>query len=308
MDENRPSSEIDYEKICKIAKLRSLKLPPSIDWRDLAQEAATKVLAGRQSITGPMQDLLRKGLVGDYRYRHTLQVVDASKVNLVDSSIRADDQVSAKEAITQVIYDPVLKSRERRLLKGILTGTNLALLAKRRKISESRVNQILADVKRKLNDGNKIGLHELYIRRGLSIQKIAGLLGTGKHTVWTALKRYGIERRPAKVMPSTVCIECGRALHKKRRCKFHYGQWLSGWSKKQWAKVVEKRGPVTFEQRSVRARRTWETRRERYGEVGYRTKPVVPREVRSMRTKLAWATRREKYGDSGHSIDPNKIN
>lgn len=289
-----PANLIDYDHICSVARFKSRILPPSIDWRDLAQEAALRGLMGRQSIDGPMQDLLRKGLVGDYRYRkHTLQVVDASKVNLVDFGVRADDKVSAKEAITQVIYDPVLKSRERRLLKGILTGASLALLAKRRKISESRVNQIIAGIKRKLNDGNKIGLHELYIRRGLSIQKIAGLLGTDKHTVWMALKRYGIERRPAKVIPSIVCIECGKPLHKKRRCKFHYGQWLSEQSKKAWAKVIEKRGPITFEQRSAHAKRVWETRRERYGAIGYKVKPDVPKEIRSARAKAGWSKRKQ---------------
>ncbi len=61
---------IDYDHICRVARYRARSLPPSVDWRDLAQEAALRGLMGRKSIDGPMTDLLRKDAIfGSVRTR-----------------------------------------------------------------------------------------------------------------------------------------------------------------------------------------------------------------------------------------------
>lgn len=61
---------IDYAQIQRVARIFSRRLPhwACVDAEDMAQESALSALRGRKSLTGPMQDALRKqGWIKNHR-------------------------------------------------------------------------------------------------------------------------------------------------------------------------------------------------------------------------------------------------
>jgi len=270
---------IDYDLICRAARKYSSKLPSSVDWRDLAQQAALHGLMGRASIDGPMQDFLRKiPMVGGTRTKVMAHLVDLDDVGstLAANDARPDVVVIIDEAVKQLIYDPVLTARERRLLRAMLKdNASLEKLARRRRITPGRVGQLLMGIREKLREDRRTNLHDLYINRGLSCKKIADLFGTSPQAIWLSLKEFGIKRRPPKMIPATKCVECDKPIHYRRRYRFHYGQMIHRYSVRSWAKRVAERGPVTPEYRSQWAKRVWENRRKRFGLNG--GNPIGPR-------------------------------
>lgn len=250
---------MDYDLICRVAKRYTSKLPPSIDWRDLANEAAVKMLAGRKSIDGPMQDLLRKGLVGNIRFAKTLQTVDIG--DFAATEVLPDAALMLKERIEQMIYDPILTVKEHRLLKAVLKdNVPTKELARRRNITEGRVSQMLTSIRKKL--ANTVSLRELYVNRALSMEAIAKLKNSTEHIVWRHLKRLNIERRPGKPQRTLICIQCRRPARRRRRCDFHCKMYMAR-AQSQYKRRNGLLKPLTRGQRIEVVKRGWKTRREK---------------------------------------------
>jgi RNA polymerase sigma factor (sigma-70 family) len=140
---------IDYDFVCRIARFRARSLPPSIDWRDLAQEAAVCILAGRKSITGPMIDYLRhQGMTG--RRQPQCKRLPATVLDALPARERGDFLMAG---VSSAVVK--LRPRQREVIMAHYWRDELIVdIARRLGVDDSRVSQIhreaLAAIRRQI--------------------------------------------------------------------------------------------------------------------------------------------------------------